>query len=122
MPEKKDVFENKLNRNYGAVQKKELLVANNNIKLVKEFSSNTADLSKKLKQEMKDHTTADKDIIANHNKFLKELTKNHTDHLKGIDLRVKGFNTERQANLKSSINKFDYFDAGEISRSYKKIK
>ena len=107
MAEKNDIFDKKLNKNYGVVQKKEILVAESNVKMVKEFSSKTTELSRKIKQELKDHKLLDKEIKANHDNDLKELNKNHKNHLSDIDSRVKGFNTENQTNLHSSLDKFE---------------
>ena len=94
MVEKNDVFEKKLNKNYGAVQKKEISVAEGNIKMAKEFTTNTANFSKELKKELSNHITLDKDIDKRHTASVKELNAKHTSHLKEVVSRDEKFNKE----------------------------
>lgn len=115
MAEKNDIFDKKLNLNYGVVQKKEIFVSESNVKRVKEFSSKTMELSKKIKQELKNHTSLDKQIKTKHDKDLIELNKNHKNHLLDIDSKVTGLNTEHQTNLQSSLDKFE----SEINKTIK---
>lgn len=108
MPEKNDVLEKALNRNYSKVQKEEIKVINGNTKLAKDFSTNTVNLLKTLNTEMKEHTKLDKEIKTKYEKSLKELNDKHLTHTKDIEKRVKAFEVEYQNNLKVTLDKYNF--------------
>ncbi len=107
MVQKNEMFEKKLKKNYGTVQEKEISVAENNLKLAKEFSTSTVNFSKTLKQEMNKHITRDKEIKKISVTNIKELNTKHSAHLKEIDNQVKNNQLAYQNDLLHSLEKYD---------------
>jgi len=107
MVEKNELYDKKLNKNYGTVQKKEILVAEGNLKLAKEFTSNTVNFSKSLKKELNEHTASDKEIKKKNTTSIKELNTKHNVHLKDIGSREKDFQKDYENDLQSSLDKFE---------------
>ena len=106
MVDKIDAFEKTLNKNYGTVQKKEIMVSDSNVESGKNFTSYTVNISKTLKQEMKNHLVLDKEIKAKHSKSLKELHSKYLTHIEGVDSKNKAFNMQYEKVLKVSFSKF----------------
>jgi len=106
MADKTEKTEKNLNKNYGAVQKKENSLADLKVNLAKEFAANTTGLQKTLNKEMKTHEAFDKAIKAKYKGILKEINANHLTHKTDIDLRVKSFELLHQEELKNSASKF----------------
>lgn len=107
MAENNQVFEKKLSKNYGTVQKEEIKVTDNNTKLGKDFIKNTVNLSKTLSSEMKEHTNLDKEIKSKYVLSLKEIKANHLTHTKEVDSRAKSFDVEYQKKLKVNLEKYN---------------
>ncbi len=105
MVDKNELFEKSLHKNYGTVQKKENAIAELNVKLAKEFSSNTMGLTKTLNKEMKSHQVRDKEIKNKYKEKLKEIKINNAAAIKDIENRIKKLDIEYKNTLIIKLDK-----------------
>ena len=105
MVDKNELFEKSLHKNYGTVQKKENAIAELNVKLAKEFSSNTMGLTKTLNKEMKSHQVSDKEIKNKYKEKLKEIKINNAAAIKDIENRIKKLDIEYKNTLIIKLDK-----------------
>jgi len=105
MVDKNELFEKSLHKNYGTVQKKENAIAELNVKLAKEFSSNTMGLTKTLNKEMKSHQVSDKEIKNKYKEKLKEIKINNAAAIKDIESRIKKLDIEYKNTLIIKLDK-----------------
>ncbi len=107
MVQKNEMLEKTINKNYGVVQKKENELAESIIKMTKDFSTNTNNYNKTLKQELKIHIGLDSEIKKKYVTKLKEINSNDVSHLKDIESRIKDFQLVHQKELKESLDKLN---------------
>ena len=107
MVQKNEMFEKKLKKNYGTVQEKEIYIADNNLKLAKEFSTSTVNFSKTLKQEMNEHITQDKDVKNTFVSNIKELKTKYASHLKDLETQDKNFQEGYKKDLAKNLEKYE---------------